>query len=352
MSDTFELPGVQKRWIWPGSINGVDGLELIDDVIPQPSTGEVLVRIHAVSLNFRELLVARGLYGKTLTEGLTPGCDPAGEIVAVGPGQEASWIGQRVTASFYLNDSGSGLDTNGMGATLQGTLMQYRVFPASAIVRIADSLTYEEAAAFGCAGVTAFNALLGGPRQILPGETVVVQGTGGVACFACQIARASGARVILTSSSDTKLAQIQKLIGPVDATVNYKTHPEWHENVLSLTNGRGADLILDMGGNSLPRSLKALAPGGTIAVIGILGAFEATLSLPEMIYKTAVIRAIAVGTRQHLIATLRIFDLHNIKPVIARVFQLGEAKEALNLLDKQDFIGKIVIKLFADPHQS
>ncbi|KAH7107348.1 NAD(P)-binding protein [Auriculariales sp. MPI-PUGE-AT-0066] len=344
------LPTTQKRWIWPGAVNGVDGLEFVDDEVPQPNAGEVLVRIHAVSLNFRDLLVARGVYGKTMGSGLTPGCDPAGEVVALGPGDNIKIkIGDRVTVPFFPTDKGGGLspsilDTT-LGASSQGTLMEYKIFDAEWLIRIPDSLTYEEAATFSCAGLTAYNAILGGLRPILPGETVLIQGTGGVSIFGAQIARASGARVILTSSSDEKLAQIQKF---VDETINYKTYPEWHERVLSLTDGRGADLILDVGGNdTLGSSLHALAMGGSISIIGGIGGFESHIRLWEVIYKSANVRGITVGTRKQLESLLHLFNLRSIKPVVGKIFQLSELKEALKTLERQDFIGKVVVKVAA-----
>ncbi|KAH7096177.1 NAD(P)-binding protein [Auriculariales sp. MPI-PUGE-AT-0066] len=333
---TATLPTTQKRWIWPGKVNGVD----------------VLVRIHAVSLNFRELMIASGIYPGARTEGLTPGCDPAGEVVRAGPGVAQQWKeGDRVTATFFLGDTGVGMGLHmagtDMGSAMQGTLVQYRVFPAAALVRIPDGLSYEEAATFSCAGVTAYNALLGGPRPVRPGETVLVQGTGGVALFGAQIAHASGARVVITSSSDTKLAQIQKLV-PVDETVNYTTHPEWQERVLALTGGGGAHHVLDVGGAAtVPRSLQAVAFGGCVSIIGSMTGVKLEWDLVSVIQKGAIVRGIPVGTRQHLEETFRLYEIRGIKPVVGRVFGFGEAKEALKTLASQDFIGKIVIKVAA-----
>ncbi|KAH7098893.1 NAD(P)-binding protein [Auriculariales sp. MPI-PUGE-AT-0066] len=305
---TATLPTTQKRWIWPGKVNGVD----------------VLVRIHAVSLNFRELMIA----GST-------GCDPAGEVVRAGPGVAQQWKeGDRVTATFFLGDTGVGMGLHmagtDMGSAMQGTLVQYRVFPAAALVRIPDGLSYEEAATFSCAGVTAYNALLGGPRPVRPGETVL-------------IAHASGARVVITSSSDTKLAQIQKL-----ETVNYTTHPEWQERVLALTGGGGAHHVLDVGGAAtVPRSLQAVAFGGCVSIIGSMTGVKLEWDLVSVIQKGAIVRGIPVGTRQHLEETFRLYEIRGIKPVVGRVFGFGEAKEALKTLASQDFIGKIVIKVAA-----
>ncbi|KAH7100418.1 hypothetical protein BKA62DRAFT_672679 [Auriculariales sp. MPI-PUGE-AT-0066] len=277
------------------------------------------------------VMIASGIYPGARTEGLTTGgCDPAGEAVKEG---------EKLTATFFLGDTGVGMGLHmagtDMGSAMQGTLVQYRVFPAAALVRIPDGLSYEEAATFSCAG--------GGWRPVRPGETVLVQGMGGVALFGAQIARASGARVVITSSSDTKLAQIQKL---VPETVNYTTHPEWQERVLALTGGGGAHHVLDIGGAAtVPRSLQAVAFDGCVSIIGSMTGVKLEWDLVSVIQKGAIVRGIPVGTRQHLEETFRLYEIRGIKPVVGIGF--GEAKEALKTLGSQDFIGKIVIKVAA-----
>ncbi|KAH7107344.1 NAD(P)-binding protein [Auriculariales sp. MPI-PUGE-AT-0066] len=327
MSVNAQLPATQKRWIWPGSIDGIDGPHLINDKIQQPGAGE-----------------------GALEEDLTPGSDPVGVVVAVGP---TSGLDDDVTWKAFLGDKGTGMKasmlSNAMGANLQGTLMEYRTFPATSLVRLPNSLSFTDAASYCCAGVTAYNALFGGFRPFLPGETVLLMGTGGVSLFGAQIARASGARLIIISSSDDKLAEVKTLLGAVE-TINYKSHPNWHERVLEITEGRGADIILEVGGKSLPKSIKAVAVGGTVSVIGFLGGFGVNWndSIMELMAKGCTVRGIPVGTRQQHLALIQLFELHNIKPVINKTFQFNQVKEALKTMEKQDFLGKIVIQIVAE----
>ncbi|KAH7107282.1 NAD(P)-binding protein [Auriculariales sp. MPI-PUGE-AT-0066] len=349
------IPQTFKQWYWPEVPNGVDGLQLREVPTPQPGSGEVLVRIHAMSLNYRDLLTARNEYMKKLPAGIVPGGDPAGEVVLIGPGADNNEykVGDRVAATFFLGDTRGGVTDQAANTAIgtayeSGSLAQYRVFRASSLVRIPDSWTYEDASTLACAGVTAYNALFGGPKTLQPGQTVVIQGTGGVSIVAAQIARASGARVILTSSSDEKLNQIASHV-EAHYTINYKTQPEWQDRVLELTNGRGAELILDVGGGeTISRSLKAVARNGTIAIIGGLSGWDVSVNLFQIIGKAVNIRGIFVGDRPQHIALSWLMELHNIKPVIAKVYTFGQTKEALNVLEKQDFIGKIVVKVSQD----
>ncbi|KAH7107335.1 NAD(P)-binding protein [Auriculariales sp. MPI-PUGE-AT-0066] len=367
--NSSDVPAVHKRWFWPGAINGIEGLQLVDAEVERPAAGEgqspqspiatltwyaddllVLVRIHAVSLNYREVVIAGGKYPSiSIPEALTPACDCAGEVVAVGPGTDRWHVGNRVTSMVYVADISEGMRSSVMGTTMgagvQGTLMEYRVFPAHALVRVPDGLSLQDVATFPCAGTTAYNALFGGAHPLTPGETVVVQGTGGVSQFGAQIAYASGAKVIVTSSSDEKLAQIKKLLGD-DETINYKTHPDWHERVLKLTNGRGAEHVLDVvGGASLSRSLKALTYGGSVSVIGFLDSINSGINLIDVIANGANVRGITAGTPNHLRALLRLYEVRKLRPVIARTFEFEQVKEAMRMLESQDFIGKIVVNV-------
>lgn len=193
--------------------------------------------------------------------------------------------------------------------------------------------------------MTAYNALLGGPIPLKAGQTVVLQGTGGVSLFAAQIAVLSGARVILTSSSDEKLKTATAL--SVHETINYKTHPDWAKEVLRLTGGAGADHVLDVGGGAtLSQSLKALAHAGQLTIIGILGGFDSPPDvLMSVMLKNATVRGITVGSLDMLRDFIRLVEMHKLKPVVGRVFALDEVKKAYECLEKQDFVGKIVVKV-------
>ncbi|KZW01775.1 NAD(P)-binding protein [Exidia glandulosa HHB12029] len=340
-----------KQFWWPGKVNGYENLEVRDVPIPKPGPGEVLVKIRAVSLNFRELLIARGQYVGESPEGLTPGADFAGEVVSSG-GNSLWKAGDNVVATFYLGDIGTGLTEEvrhtALGAEYQGTLTEYRVFPASALEHIPAHMSFEEAATLSCAGTTAYTSLLGGPAPLKAGQTVVVQGTGGVSLFAAQIAVAAGARVIATSSSDEKLKFVKSL--GVHDVINYKTTPAWESRVLELTGGKGADLIVDVaGGGSLSKSLSALRIGGQVVVIGILGD---TTSPPDLLWKimmkNALVRGVTVGDVVMFREFLHLLELHKIQPKVGKVFEFEKTKEAFACLEKQDFVGKVVIQVAKD----
>src|SRR5690606_21046474 len=242
----------------------LDGLRLAERPKPSAGPGQVLVRIRAVSLNYRDLAVVQGKYfGGAVPRNLIPLSDGAGEVEAVGDGVTAFAPGDRVVATFT-----QGSPPAALGSPLDGTLAEYVVFPESGLLKIPEHLSFEEAATLPCAGVTAWNALMEG-KITRPGDTVLTLGTGGVSILALQIAKAAGARVIVTSSSDEKLARAKAL--GADATINYRRTPSWDQEVLALTSGRGADHIVEVGGaGTLPRSLHAVAQRGEIVLIGVL----------------------------------------------------------------------------------
>ncbi|KAH7107331.1 NAD(P)-binding protein [Auriculariales sp. MPI-PUGE-AT-0066] len=335
MSTAHTVPPTHKRWLWPAKPNGIDGLQLVEE--PSCSCTPVLVRIHAVSLNYRDSsLIAEGRYPGIMEGGLSPGCDCAGEIVAVGSG----------TGTWALPNFNMAAEC--LGAVKQGVLFQYRVFPVGGLVRLPEYLSYEEASTFPCVAITAYNVLFGGPQPLQAGQTVVVQGTGGASISAAQLAHASGARIIVTSSSDEKLAAVQKHIGADVEIINYKKHPEWHERVLEITGGRGAEHVVDVaGGDEIPRSVKAVARGGTVSVVGALNSMEIRISVLDMIMKGIIIRGISAGDISHLRASFQLFDAAKIKPIVSKVFEFAQAKEAFKTHAQQDFVGKVVIKVVA-----
>ncbi|KAI9069903.1 NAD(P)-binding protein [Trametes sanguinea] len=261
-------------------------------------------------------------------------------------------VGARVAANFALDhvhgDLTAEAKATGLGALVDGVLAEYKVVPAHALVRIPDHLTHEEAATLPCAAVTAYNALMG-PNPLKGGDTVLVQGTGGVSVFALQLAVASGATVIVTSSSDEKLA-IARTLGAAH-TVNYKDTPEWDEEVLKITKGRGVDRIIEVGGPAtIMKSVNCIRYGGTISLIGRVAGVEADVSeLPvKVISKTVTMRGILIGSRASFEDMNRLIEAVKLRPVVDRVFSFEEAREAYEYMARQEHVGKVVVKVSKD----
>ena len=298
---------------------------------PVLGAGEVLLRVEAVSLNYRDLLVARSQY-KATRQGVQPTSDAAGVVAAVGegvtrwsPGDRAmpgffrNWADGRFRAEYHASAFGGG-DTDGM-------LAEYVVVPQAVLVATPNALTPEQAATLPCAGVTAWNALFT-RANFRPGDTVLVLGTGGVALFGLQLATAAGGKVIVTSSSDEKLARARDL-GAWE-TVNYKTHPEWEAEVLRLTGGQGAMHILETGGQgTFERSLKAVSAAGSIAQIGGLAGFGPQTNTMRLQLINADINGINVGSAEHLAALAAFLTEHRIAPVVDKVFAFDDARRRL-----------------------
>jgi NADPH:quinone reductase-like Zn-dependent oxidoreductase len=323
---------------------GPDALSCEELPSPEPGPGQVLVRLRAASLNYRDLLVSKGVYNPKLKLPLVPVSDGAGEVVSTGTGVSRFQPGDRVVACFApawqdgpLTEAKS---RSALGAEANGLLAQEVVLPEAAFLPIPAHLTFEEAATLPCAAVTAWNALVetGG---IKPGETVLILGTGGVSLFALQFARLAGARVIATSSSDEKLARAREL-GAADG-INYRTHPDWDKRVRELTGGQGADRIVEVGGaGTLPKSLRAVRLGGYIALIGVLsggGEFNPI----SVLMKNVRLQGIFVGSRLMFETMLRAIEANALKPVVDRVFPFDRAIEALKYLESGAHFGKVVI---------
>lgn len=326
----------------------IDALEYRDIDVPEPAADEVLVRMNAVSLNFRDLMVVRGHYNPRVQKPLTLCSDGAGEIVQVGSNVRDFAPGDRVVASFFLDWQDGPIQQNNpwpsaMGEAQQGVLATYRTLPARALVKVPQSLTLEQASTLPCAGVTAWNAL----TQYQPvgkDSTVVLQGTGGVSIFGFQIAHALGARTIVTSSSDDKLKRAQAL-GASD-TINYRSTPEWDRAVRDLTGKRGATHILEVGGaGTLPLSLKAAAPGGLIALIGVLSGTEQPLGILPLLMHSLHLQGIYVGSTSMLRDLTDFLDQHQIRPVVDETFAFSQAKQALQRMADAGHFGKLVITL-------
>jgi NADPH:quinone reductase-like Zn-dependent oxidoreductase len=308
--------------------------------VPTPGWGEVLVAIKAVSLNYRDLLIAAGKYTHFAGDVILAS-DAAGEVIAIGEGVTRFASGDRVMANFFQGwidgDYQREHGKTSLGGAIPGVLTTARVFDQCGLVRVPDHLTYEEAATLPCAAVTAWHAL----ADIKPGDTVLVLGTGGVAIFGLQFARLRGARVIITSSSDDKLSKAVAL--GADATINYRTTPGWEQEVLRLTNGRGADNVLELGGaGTMAKSIASVRPGGQVSVIGVVTGTTEPLNIGAILPNIRL-QGIYVGSVAMFEEMNRAIALHQLRPVIDRVFAFEEAAKALQYLEAAQHFGKVVI---------
>jgi NADPH:quinone reductase-like Zn-dependent oxidoreductase len=323
---------------------GPDGLRLNDVADPVPAAGQVLVRMRAHSLNYRDLMVADDRYGRAELP-LVPLSDGAGEIAAIGDGVTRWKPGDRVAATFFQGWVDGSLrravfDT-ALGGALPGTLAEYVALSEDGVVAVPSYMSFEQAATLPCAALTAWHALvtLG---KVSADQTVLVLGSGGVSIFALQFAKMHGARVIATSSSDQKLERARAL--GADDTINYRTTPAWEQEVFRLTEKRGADHIIEVGGrDTFPKSLRAVAMGGTISVIGGVSGFTSEVSLRDVLTKMSVIRGIFVGSRAMFEAMNRALAQNRIKPPIDRIFPFNETPAAYRYQQSGAHFGKVVI---------
>lgn len=326
---------------------GLENLQKVQLADPTPGPGEVLIRIHAASLNYRDLMLVRGHYDPHLHLPRIPLSDGAGEIAAIGTGVTRFRIGDRVTGLLLQNwrdGAPSAKKLRGaLAGDIDGVLAEYVVLPEHGVLRFPDHLSYPEAAALPCAALTAWHAVVE-LAAIRPGDTVVIQGTGGVSIFALQFARLLGARVLGISSSDEKLARAKTL--GLDAGLNYKQYPEWSAWVKEMTGGKGADLIVEVGGSgTLTESMNAVRIGGTIAQIGVLSGIAEKLSVLPMLMRQIRIVGIYVGPRTMVEAMHRAIELHALKPVVDKVFPFSETVAAYRHLEDGTHFGKVVIAL-------
>jgi NADPH:quinone reductase-like Zn-dependent oxidoreductase len=329
--------------VQPGS-TGLDGLRLAQRPDPQPGPFQVLIRIRAASLNYRDHLVVTGRYFVGLERNTIPLSDCAGEVVSVGPGVSRFRVGDRVAGTFLQvwNDGPRPPHAESLGVPLDGTLAEYIALNEDGVVAIPPSLSFEEAATLPCAGVTAWNALTVAGRAVRLGDTVLCLGTGGVSMFAMQFAAAAGARVIVTSSSDEKLGRARSL-GASDG-VNYTRFPNWEQEIDRLTEGRGVDHVIEIGGvGTLPRSYKAIGFGGKVALIGFLAAPEGDANPFPLMMKAGSLHGIGVGSTRMFEDMNAAIEAVRIKPIVDKVFAFDQAADAFRHLASRDFVGKIVI---------
>ena len=325
----------------------LDGLALVDIPDPTPAPGQVLIRVHAVSLNYRDLMIALGKYGGTTSPSLVPLSDGAGEVVGVGAGVTRVQVGDRVAGIFFQTWLDGGIraayHASALGGAVNGMLAEYVTLSEEGVVKLPDYLTYEEGASLPCAAVTAWNGLVEQGR-LTAGETVLLLGTGGVSMFALQIAKAHGARVILTSSSDEKLARARAL--GADDTINYRMTPDWDKAVWALTGKLGVDHLVEVGGpGTLAKSLQATRHGGHIAQIGVLSAVEAKISPMPILGKSLHVNGIYVGSRAMFERLLSALTVGQIHPVIDRTFAFDEVRAAYAYLQSGAHFGKIVVTI-------
>ncbi|MBO9709349.1 MAG: NAD(P)-dependent alcohol dehydrogenase [Caulobacter sp.] len=337
---------LMKRWTLNG--HGRDHLTLAEVPIPAPGPGEVLVKVSALSLNYRDKMVIEEGMGLTLDFPFTPVSDLAGAIAGVGPGVTRFAGGERVISTFiphWLDGPAIGSAAEPgyptLGGKHQGVAAEYVVLSQEALVAAPRSLTDLEASTLPVAGLTAWFALIEEGR-LAPGETVVVQGTGGVSLFGVQVAKAAGARVIVTSGDETKLRRALEL--SADHGVS-RSQGDWAQAVIELTGGRGADHILEVaGGGNFDRSLRAAAVRGRISVIGLLDSPELRGTIFPLLLKQLSVRGVVVGHRRALEDFVRFVEFSGLKPVIDREFAFADLPAALARLDAGPF-GKIVLKV-------
>ena len=325
---------------------GLDALTPSERPQPQPGPHEVLVRIEAASLNYRDLMVVKGQYNPKMPLPRIPLSDAAGEVAAVGTDVSRVKIGQRVAAIFMQKWLSGDIDEtkakSALGGAIDGLLAEYAVLHEDGLVQIPEHLGFEEAATLPCAAVTAWHALVTEGR-IRPGDSVLLQGTGGVSLFALQFARLAGARVLITSSSNEKLERARKL--GASECINYKDTPEWGDKVRELTGGRGVDRIVEVGGaGTLGQSLRAVRMGGQISLIGVLSGTGQANPMP-ILMKNVRVQGIFVGSREMFEAMNRAIVLHQLRPVVDRVFPFAEAMQAFRFMESAAHFGKICIRM-------
>lgn len=326
---------------------GLAHLALVERPTPEPGPGQVRVDVKAASINFRDLMMVRGLYNPRQPLPLIPGSDGAGVVSAVGEGVTRVRVGERVAGIFaqrwLAGPAPADVQGSTLGGPLDGMLAEQVVLDAEGVVPIPDGLDFEQAASLPCAAVTAWHAVVEHGRPV-PGSRVLLQGTGGVSLFALAFARAAGAEVILTSSSDEKLARAREL--GAAHTINYRQQPAWGKAVAELTGGQGVDHVVEVGGaDTLGQSLQAVAPGGRISVIGVLSGVKTELELTRVLMRGVQLQGIFVGSRAMFEAMNRAIVLHRIRPVIDRVFPLAETRAALERMAAGAHFGKIVLRV-------
>lgn len=328
---------------------GLDAIKVVELPDPKPGHGQVLVRMKAASLNYRDLLMVNGMYGRgsaSTTDVITPFSDGCGVVEAIGEGVTRFQPGDRVATLFFQGWI-SGPPTlekavTALGFPIPGAGAELQTFSQEGLSKVPDFLTDQQVATLPCAALTAWRALFE-DASLQPGDTVVLQGTGGVSVFGLQFAHAAGYRTLITSSSDEKLTRA-KAMG-ADHVVNYKTTPGWSKPVREATGGKGADFIMEVGGGgTIQESMKAIRIGGHISIIGVVAGAGEPFNPAALIGNAAKLQGVFVGSRDMFEAMCRAIELHRIEPVVDKVFPFTEAKAAFAAMAAGEHFGKIVLE--------
>lgn len=330
-----------------GAQKDLDSLTLTRRPEPVPGHGQVLVRVRAAALNHRDLNILRGRYLGPKPPERIPLSDGAGDVIAVGEGVSRVKVGDRVTAvtftSWVDGEFTPSVFASDLGSARDGWLTEKALLPETALVKLSDRISYEDAAALNAVGVTAWS-IIHGLGQVKPGDVVLTLGTGGLSMMALQLAKMAGARVAITSSSDKKLEAARAL--GADITVNYRTYPNWGEKIVEATGGHGADIVVEtVGASTLPQTLVACAPSARVGFVGSLGGSATTApNFGPVIAKNVMIKGLTGGTRRTLERLHRAVEASGLRPLIDKVFSFDDARAAYAYLDKGDHMGKIVIR--------
>ncbi|MDP3274375.1 MAG: NAD(P)-dependent alcohol dehydrogenase [Deltaproteobacteria bacterium] len=326
---------------------GVENLRLTERALPTVKAGEVLVQMGAASLNYRDLLMVRGLYNPRQRLPLVPCSDGAGTVVAVGDGVRDVTVGTRVIPAFaqawLSGEPTRELLSSTLGGPLDGTLCEHRVFDPRALVQVPEHLSLIEAATLPCAALTAWRALFdhGG---LLPGQWVLVQGSGGVSVFALQFAKQIGARVIATTSSAEKAARLREL--GAEVVINYRDEPQWSKRVREVTDSRGVDVIVEVGGaGTLEQSLRAIKVGGRVSLIGVLSGGSGEVNLLPVLMQDVRVQGVIVGSRAHLQQMCDALAAWRLHPVVDRVFAMEDIAEAMTHMASGAHLGKVAVEI-------
>jgi NADPH:quinone reductase-like Zn-dependent oxidoreductase len=327
---------------------GLDHIQVVDAPDPTPGHGEVLVRMRAVSLNYRDLLMVQGMYARGATTGgaITPFSDGCGIVEAVGPGVTRVAVGDRVATMFFQNwvSGPPSLEKlmSSLGSPIPGAGRELGVFSQEGLSKVPEFLSDQQVATLPCAALTAWRALFE-DADLRPGDTVVLQGTGGVSIFGLQFAHAAGMRTLITSSSDEKLARA-KAMG-ADHLANYRQDPEWSKAVRAATGGVGADLIIEVGGGgTIEQSMRAIRVGGHVAIVGVVAGMGGGFNTASLIGNSAKLQGLSVGSRDMFEAMCRFIELERIGPVVDKVFPWTEVGAAFAAMQGGEHFGKIVLE--------
>lgn len=336
-----------KALVLSSGSTSIDGVHFETRDKPVAGPGEILVRMKAASLNFRDLGIIAGQYfGAPVQQDTVLLSDGAGEVEAIGEGVSRFSIGDRIAGTFFeqlADGPANPLANPALGHSADGVLAEYRVFNENNAVKLPENLSFEEGACLPCAAVTAWHCLMEAGNPVKEGDTVLVLGTGGVSTFALLFARAIGARVIATSSSDEKLEKVESL--GATGLINYKTHPDWEAEVKRLTDQKGVNCVVEVGGvGTISKSMRSLGLGGKIGMIGVL-AGEGECNPRSLMLTGGSIHGIFVGNRRMFEEMNKAIEVHDIHPVVDKVFDFDESLAAINYFQSQAHLGKVVIRI-------